>query len=119
MRKIREVLRQKWALGLSVRRIARSVGLSRPTVSGYLRRAERCGLSWPLPEDLDDAELERRLYPPLPASRVGRPEPDWVEVHRELKRKGVTLELLWDEYKASHPDGYCARVSPGEENEMI
>ena len=106
MRKIREVLRQKWALGLSVRRIARSVGLSRPSVSSYLRRAERCGLSWPLPEELDDAELERRLYPPLPSSRVARPEPDWVEVHRELKRKGVTLELLWDEYKASHPDGY-------------
>ena len=106
MRKIREVLRQKWALGLSVRRIARSVGLSRPSVSSYLRRAERCGLSWPLPEELDDAELERRLFPPLPSSRVARPEPDWVEVHRELKRKGVTLELLWDEYKASHPDGY-------------
>ena len=52
MRKIREVLRQKWALGLSVRRIARSVGLSRPSVSSYLRRAERCGLSWPLPEGL-------------------------------------------------------------------
>ena len=106
MRKIREVLRQKWALGLSIRRIARSVGLSRPSVSSYLRRAEGCGLSWPLPAELDDAELERRLFPPLPPSSVARPEPDWVEVHRELKGKGVTLELLWDEYKAANPDGY-------------
>ena len=56
--------------------------------------------------ELDDAELERRLFPPLPPSSVARPEPDWVEVHRELKGKGVTLELLWDEYKAANPDGY-------------
>lgn len=106
MRKIRTVLRQKWALGLSMRRIARSVGLSRPSVSSYVRRAEACGLSWPLPAEMDDGELERRLFPPLPPSSVARPEPDWVEVHRELKGKGVTLELLWDEYKAAHPDGY-------------
>ena len=106
MRKIREILRQKWALGLSMRRIARSVGLSRPSVSSYLRRAEACGLSWPLPAELADAELERRLFPPLPPSSVARPEPDWVNVHRELKGKGVTLELLWDEYKAANRNGY-------------
>ena len=106
MRKIREVLRQRWALGLSVRRIAISVGLSRPAVSSYLRRAEEGGLSWPLPTDLDDAQLERRLFPPARPSHVARPEPDWVWVHRELKRRGVTRLLLWDEYKASHPDGY-------------
>ena len=106
MRKIREVLRQKWTLGLSVRQIATSVGLSRPAVSNYLRRAEESGLSWPLPADLDDAQLEQRLFPPPRPSNEARPEPDWVWVHRELKRKGVTRLLLWDEYKAAHPDGY-------------
>ena len=107
MRKIREVLRQKWVLGLSVRRIARSVGLSRPAVSSYLSRAEACGLSWPLPAELDDAELERRLYPPTPSKRPSLTPPDWVAVHRDLKKnKHVTLQLLWDEYKAANPNGY-------------
>ena len=106
MRQIREVLRQKWELGFSVRRIALSCGLSRPAVSNYLRRAEASGLSWPLPASLDDTQLERRLLPPPPPSRVPRPKPDWAAVHRELKRKGVTLQLLWDEYKAANPKGY-------------
>ena len=106
MRPIREVLRQKWELGFSVRRIALSGGVSRPAVSNYLRRAESSGLSWPLPASLDDTQLERRLFPPLPPSRVPRPEPDWAAVHRELKRKGVTLQLLWDECKAAHSNGY-------------
>lgn len=107
MRQIREVLRQKWALGLSNRQIATGCGVSRPTVGEYLRRAEKAGLSWPLPESLDDAALELRLFPPpvtVPAEQ--RTEPDWATVHRELKRKGVTLTLLWDEYKAASPQGY-------------
>ena len=106
MRKVREILRQRWELGLSVRRIARGAGLSHPTVLNYVRRARACGLSWPLPADWDDAELERRLFPPPPSPRAPRPEPDWPATHRELKRKGVTLQLLWDEYKAAHPQGY-------------
>lgn len=70
-------------------------------------RAREAGLSWPLPEGLDDAALEAALFPPLPPSRVPRPEPDWNRVHRELRRhKGVTLRLLWLEYRAVHPDGY-------------
>jgi transposase len=62
--------------------------------------------TWPLPSELDDTQLEARLYP-LPARGKAdtRPMPDWAEVHRELKRKGVTLLLLWQEYKATHPDG--------------
>ncbi len=106
MPRSREILRLKLELGLSVRQVALSCGLSRPTVTTYVRRAEACGLSWPLPDALDDAQLERMLYPPRPrvASVVG-PEPDWVTVHQELKRKGVTLQLLWDEYKAAHPQG--------------
>ena len=106
MRQIREVLRQKWELGFSARRIARSCGLSRSTVSNYLRRAEVGGLTWPAVARLDDDQLERRLFPPAPSSRVPRPAPDWPAVHRELKRKGVTLQLLWDEYKAANPKGY-------------
>ena len=114
MRHIREVLRLRWELGLSVRATARGCGLTHPTVLKYVQRAEACGLSWPLPAQWDDTELERRMFPPPPPSRVPRPKPDWTAVHRELKRKGVTLQLLWDEYKAAYPHGYqysgfCAR----------
>ena len=106
MRHIREVLRQKWELGFSARRIARGCGVSRSTVANYLRRAEAGGLTWPAAARLDDTQLERRLFPPPPSPRAARPPPDWGAVHRELKRKGVTLQLLWDEYKAAHPRGY-------------
>lgn len=108
MRKIKEVLRLKWACGLSNRRIARSCGIARPTVSEYLRRARAAGLSWPLPDEIDENTLEQLLFPPAvslpPAARA---VPDWSVVHRELKRKGVTLFLLWQEYKATHlREGY-------------
>ena len=107
MRQIREILRLKWEAGLSDRQISIGSGLSRPTVAKYVSRAAACGLGWPLPASLDDAQLERMLYPPRPpAASALRPEPDWPSVHRELKRKGVTLQLLWDEYKAAHPKGY-------------
>ena len=105
MRKIREVLRLYFAAALSIRAIARSVGTSPSTVADYLRRAEGSGLSWPVPEAVDDAWLERRLFPALPPSGPSRPLPEWSEVHRELGRKGVTLSLLWQEYKALHPEG--------------
>jgi len=107
MRKIKEVLRLKWAQGLSHRQIAKACGIGRPTVTEYLRRATDAGLSWPLPSDLDEAELERRLFPPppcLPAQARGLPQ--WSVVHRELRRKGVTLFLLWQEYREVHPEGY-------------
>ncbi len=107
MRKIKEVLRLKWSLGLSNRTIARSCGIGHTVVAEYVRRAERAGLSWPLPPEMDNAQLERLLFPPpiqVPSSE--RPIPDWTTVHQELKRKGVTLFLLWEEYKASNPDGF-------------
>jgi transposase len=76
-------------------------------VSEYVRRARAAGIGWPLPEGMHEVELDRRLFPPLPSpARAPRPEPDWSEVHRELKRKGVTLSLLWEEYKAGCPEGY-------------
>ena len=114
MRKIREVLRLYHAAGMSVRAIARSVKASPSTVGEYIRRAEVHGLGWPLPESLDDGELEHRLFPAPAPSGTRRPLPDWSEVHRELRRKGVTLALLWQEYKASHPEGlqysqFCER----------
>ncbi len=107
MRKVLEVLRLKWGCGLSNRAVARSCGIARSTVAEYLRRAEQAGLSWPLPEDMDESKLEALLFPPMePSSGRERHQPDWAEVHRELKRKGVTLALLWQEYKDAHPDGY-------------
>jgi len=107
MRQVHEVLRLKWAVGLSERQIARSLGLSRPTVAAYVQRAHVAGLSWPLPDGLDAATLEQRLFAssstPVPATRL---VPDWATVHHELKRKGVTLFLLWQEYKAATPEGF-------------
>ena len=116
MRKIREVLRLYHAAGMSVRAIARSVKASPSTVGEYIRRAEVHGLGWPLPGSLDDGELEHRLFPTPAPSGTRRPLPDWSKVHRELRRKGVTLALLWQEYKASHPEGlqysqFCERYT--------
>ena len=107
MRKIREVLRLSLADGLSRRLVGAATGLPYTTVADHLARARAAGLGWPLPDDLDDAALEARLFSSAarPAG-PGRPLPDWADVHRELRRKGVTLQLLWLEYKERHPDGY-------------
>jgi transposase len=106
MRKIKEVLRLK-AEGMSNRRIAQSCGVSRPTVAEYLNRASQAGLRWPLPNELNDATLEHQLFPdpPTPAQR-DQTCPDWLYTNQELKRKHVTLFLLWEEYRALHPKGY-------------
>jgi transposase len=107
MRKVREVLRLKHALGASERDIAVSVGISRSTVAEYLRRAGVIGITWPVPAGLDDSELERRLFTPASFDEhPARPLPEWSYIHRELKRRGVTLLLLWEEYRAEHADGY-------------
>ena len=107
MRKVREVLRLRHALGVSERQIAVTIGVSRSTVGEYLRRAAVIGITWPVPEGLDDAELERRLFtPPTFDETPARPLPDWPQVHKELKRRAVTLLLLWEEYRAEHADGY-------------
>jgi len=106
MRKIREILRLKWTLQLSDRVIAKSCSIARSTVAECIKRTAKAGLSWPLPENLDDAALERLLYPPVVVSEAVRAQPEWSLLQKEMKRKGVTLALLWDEYKVSHPDGY-------------
>jgi transposase len=106
MRRVRQVLQLAHEAKLTQRQIARSLTMSTTTVGEYLRRAERAGLSWPLPDELDNAQLEARLFPPPPKLAPSqRPHPSWNEVHCELKRPGVTLTLLWEEYKTDYPEG--------------
>jgi transposase len=108
MRHIREVLRLHYSVGMSQRAVARSLNLAQGTVSKYLNRTRRAGLTWPLPAELDDdVRLENRLYPPpsdLPSDK--RPQPDWAAVHLELRRPGVTLMLLWEEYCDTTSEGF-------------
>lgn len=108
MRNIREILRLHFGLGLKKRQIARSCRLSHSTVSKYLRRAKDAGLSWPLPEDLDDRALGEILTAPDISRKPlqSRPLPAMDDIHRELRKKGVTMQLLWLEYKEGFPDGY-------------
>ena len=106
MRKIEEILRLKYEVGLSHRAIAKSCRVSCSTVSEYVTHAKAVGLSWPLPEGMTAEELEARLYSDKGSSRRKIPQPDWSYVHTELRRKGVTLSLLWVEYRQEHPDGY-------------
>ncbi|WP_029032341.1 IS21 family transposase [Salinarimonas rosea] len=108
MRRIRDLLRLKHAQKLSEREISAALGISKGAVSGYLSRARAAGLSWPLPPELDDDDaLELLLFPGgVGSRRPGRVVPDWAHVDRELRRPGVTRALLWEEYRAAHPDGY-------------
>jgi transposase len=108
MRSLRETLRLRYDAHLSYRQIARCLGLSLGVVSKYLTLAEAASLRWPLPDEMDDATLERAVLG-TPASPPGRhfAEPDFAQIHTELKRPGVTLSLLWQEYREAHPDdGY-------------
>ena len=92
MRKIREVLRLKWSLGLSHRAIGKSCGIGHTVVTEYLKRAERAGIGWPLPPEMDNSQLERMLFaPPISMPSSERPQPDWAKAHTELKGKGVSL----------------------------
>src|ERR1700722_1800442 len=108
MRHVREVLRLKFVGGVPTREIARRIGVAASTVRTTIKRFEATGLGWPLPEELTDAALEARLFPDPVTKRGHRRlvEPDWASIHRELKRKHVTLSILWDEYIACNPEGY-------------
>jgi transposase len=109
MRRVRDVIRMK-AAGLPSREIARRVGAAPSTVRLAIRRFEAAGLTWPLPDELTDAALELRLFAKTGnGNRQGHrriAEPDWTTVHRELKRKHVTLSILWEEYIGAEPGGY-------------
>jgi hypothetical protein len=111
MRHVRDVIRLKSA-GMPTREIARRLGTVPSTVRLTIRRSEAAGLSWPLPDGVTDTELEARLFASAGAglgTRRGyrrQAEPDWAAVHRELRRKHVTLSILWEEYIAGEPGGY-------------
>ena len=107
MRQVRDVLRLN-AAGVSGNEIARRVGVASSTVRLTLKRLAVAGLGWPLPTEMTDAVLEARLFTAA-GKKQGhrrRAEPDWAALHRELKRKHVTLQILWDEYIEQNPDGY-------------
>jgi transposase len=107
MRKVRDVLRLRHTLGMSFRQISEATGVGKTVVGEYVRRAGVIGITWPVPEAIDDAELERRLFP-VCGDGTAAPHPaiDWRKVHEEMKRPGVTLVLLWQEYRAEQADGY-------------
>jgi transposase len=109
MRRVREILRLKYACGASDRAIAVAIGVARSTVRLCLDRVAAAGLNWPLPVTLSEPGLEALLFTPVGGSRPGirhRAEPDWTAIHHELRRPGVTLLLLWEEYRTIHTDGY-------------
>jgi transposase len=108
MRQAREIIRLKFSAGMATREIARRLGFAPSTVRETLSRLASAGLSWPLREGVSDTELEAALYANRRSKRGHRlhAEPDWPVVHRELKRKHVTLMIVWDEYVAAHPGGY-------------
>ena len=107
MRKIKEVLRLHFEHQQSARQIAKSCNIARSTVKEYLHRAEQAKVTWPLRPEMDDATLENQLFPPAPLiSSEKRQMPPMEYLHRERKRKGVTLQLLWHEYKEANPEGY-------------
>jgi transposase len=107
MRDAREIIRLKFSC-VSTHEIARRLGMARSTVRETLKRTETAGLSWPLPDGMSDGALEVALYASRRSKRGHRrvAEPDWASVHRELKRKHVTLLILWDEYIVANPGGY-------------
>lgn len=111
MQNVREVLRLKLDCDLSARKIAKATGFARSTVGEYISRFNASGLTWPLPPEVSDTQLARSLFRVSDtaadaATKTVRPEPDWSAVHSELRKKGVTLQLLWQEYKLANADGY-------------
>src|SRR5208283_4280030 len=110
MRKTKEVLRLRFELGLGQRQIARSCGMGLGTVHDYLGRAAMAGIGWPLPEGLSEEELEAKLFgnQPVQAKAVRpRSQPDWKTIHEQLQQhRHLTLQLLWEEYRQAHPEGY-------------
>jgi transposase len=110
MRKILEVLRLRYEVGLRQEQIARSCQIGQATVHRYLDRFAATRLGWPLPEDCDEVRLERALFPTRRGRLAGTSErraPDFVGLHNELqKHKNVTLQLLWEEYRAQQSQGY-------------
>ncbi|HAU1016417.1 TPA: IS21 family transposase [Legionella pneumophila] len=113
MRKIKEIFRQ-YHNKRSYRNIAQSLNVSISTISDYLSRAKKIGLEWPFPDDISEEEIYNKLFNGCSNQSKTRPLPEWEDVHRELRKKGVTLQLLWREYKDIYSDGlgytqFCTR----------
>ena len=107
MRAIREILRLYFDLHLTYRGIEQALQVSHGTVAQVIQRFQAAEAVWPLGPDVDDAHLEHWLYPGNTGRPKTRPDPDWALVHQELRsRRHVTLQLLWQEYRQVHPDGY-------------
>lgn len=108
MKKLKEILRLKYECGLSNRKIARSIHASHSTVREYLRKAEKNGFTWPIPEEWDDHKLQKIFGAEERLKTTGQRKtlPDLMWITKEMRRKGVTLQLLWEEYRESHPEGY-------------
>ena len=107
MRKIREVLRLTHELGLSVREVREATGVGKTAVSEYVRRAKVVGITWPIPPEIGDAALEGLLFAPAGFHEGSTKRlPDWSKVHEELKRRSVTLMILWEEHRAAHVGGH-------------
>jgi transposase len=109
MRRIHRLMTLRFGAGAATRAISRELGISHSTVREYLARIAAAGIPWPLPAEVTDQELERRLFVNggVRAGARHYVEPDWAAVARELKRPGVNLMILWEEYRAVHPDGYA------------
>jgi len=115
VRKIKEVLRLRFEVGLGLRQIARSCSIGLGTVHEYLQRAEAAGVTWPLAEDWDEERLEAALFGGPPRARPAAfPMPDFAELHqqRQLNRH-LTQQLLWEEYRQANPDGYAESACGG------
>jgi transposase len=121
VRKISEIFRQRFELKLGYRDIAKSLGLSISTISDYLARAKTANITWPLPEGVTEQELYDRLFLPVRAVIKERSLPNWQYIHTELRKKGVTLQLLWREHREQNPDGlgysqFCRHYSKYKKN---
>jgi transposase len=109
MRKIKEVLRLRFGLGLQQDQIARSCSIGQATVHRYLEKAAAAKVTWPLPDDFDDRRLNELLFPTRPLCTPSEPRPglDFAQLHTQLlTHKHLTLQLLWEEYRETHPEGY-------------
>ena len=105
MRKLRDILRLRFSGGLSIREISRSTKVSVGSIQKLLTQAEALGLTWPLPETLDDGQLLRLFYPTADTRTSPHLQiPDWPTIHQELKRPHLTKQLLWEEYTQQYPN---------------
>ena len=120
MRQVREVLGLRTA-GVGLNEVARRVGVAPSTVRLTLKRLATAGLTWPLPAEMTDSALETALFAAAGTKQGHRRhgEPDWAEIHRELKRKHVTLTMLWDEYIERCPEGYRYRSAGSSSSPAI